>query len=113
MLYTCSKSSSHYSDGGCDGGTCGMYLILHTIPLLIGWLPAIGATFLILRNSFSAIIWGIVVGFISLIICTLFAGLYGNDKIEELKTPFQIGIAINFLLIVSGILLALNNSRKV
>ena len=31
-------SMSHFSDGGCDGGTCAILLIAHTLPLLIVWL---------------------------------------------------------------------------
>jgi hypothetical protein len=30
-------SMDHYSDGGCDGGTCAILLIAHALPLLIVW----------------------------------------------------------------------------
>ena len=30
-------SSSHYADGGCDGGVCALAFIFHGLPLLISW----------------------------------------------------------------------------
>lgn len=31
-------SMQHYSDGGCDGGLCGLLLIFHAAPVLAAWI---------------------------------------------------------------------------
>ena len=31
-------SANHYADGGCDGGLCGIAVLIHGLPLLISWI---------------------------------------------------------------------------
>lgn len=31
-------SMNHYSDGGCDGGLCGLLLLFHAAPLALAWI---------------------------------------------------------------------------
>ncbi len=37
-LYTLGETSAHFSAGGCDGGLCGIYLFVYSIPMAITWL---------------------------------------------------------------------------
>ncbi len=37
-LYTLDETSTHFSAGGCDGGLCGIYLFVYSIPMAITWL---------------------------------------------------------------------------
>lgn len=110
MVFTFFYSNSHFADKGCDGGTCSVYLLVYSVPLVLGWLFSIGGTFLITRKSVKAIIVGIIVSFVSLIVFT-FLSMFDFD-IKELYTPFRIAVCFDFLLIIAGIFFAVKVSES-
>jgi hypothetical protein len=110
MVFTFFYSNSHFADKGCDGGTCSVYLLVYSVPLVLGWLFSIGGTFLIMRESVKAIIVGIILCFVSLIVFA-FLSMFNFD-IKELKTPLRIGIYFDFLLIIAGIFFAVKVSES-
>ena len=110
MIYTFFDSNAHFADKGCDGGTCSIYLLTYSIPLILAWLPSIGGTILILSNKQFAKIFGIILLVLSLLIFTVLSMF--NYDIKELNTPFRIGIVLNFLLIMAGIFFAADSPEK-
>ena len=110
MVYTFFDSNAHFADKGCDGGTCSIYLLTYSIPLILAWLPSIGGTILILSNKQFAKVSGIILLVLSLLIFTVLSMF--NYDIKELNTPFRIGVVLNFLLIMAGIFFAADSPDK-
>lgn len=76
-------SMDHYSDGGCDGGLCGLLLIVHAAPLLAAWIFTL-LSFAIVTIARIASIGLLVIG--ALINAALLFMDYGYH-LEELKVP--------------------------
>lgn len=110
MGYTFFDSNSHFADKGFDGGTCSVYLLTYSVPLLLAWVPAIGGTWLLVRKKQAVKLSGIFFLVLSLLLFTMLS-LFDYD-IPELQHPFRIGIILNFLLLLTGIFLAARSSEK-
>ena len=76
-------SMNHYSDGGCDGGLCGLLLLVHAAPLLVAWIFTL-LSFATLKIARIASMGLLVIG--GLINAVLLFMDYGNH-LEELKVP--------------------------
>lgn len=50
-------STSHYSDGGCDGGLCAFLVFGHALPLMTAWVLGIIAFNLSVKRKWSAFIF--------------------------------------------------------
>lgn len=88
------QSMGHYSDGGCDGGLCGLYFIMHAIPLLITCLLTIIAVNKALGRKDSYFVFLILAIFANTIIILPDYGY----QLRELKYP---GYAVLGILIFS------------
>lgn len=87
-------STRHYSDRGCDGGLCGLYLITHALPLLVAWLFTVIAVNKALGRKVTYFVFFGLAFFANLIILLPDYG-YG---MEELKYP---GYAVLVVLMFS------------
>lgn len=50
-VITMGYSISHYADGGCDGGLCGLAILFHGVPMLIAWLFLIAGMNLVMKQK--------------------------------------------------------------
>ena len=89
-------SANHYADGGCDGGLCGIAVLIHGLPLLISWI------FLIVSANFCISMKKIF--FILLILSSIPNFWLLNEdygyRLKELNNPSYVIMTIQFLLIV-------------
>lgn len=88
------QSAGHYSDGGCDGGLCGLYFFMHGLPLLVAWAFTIIAVNKALGHKGSYFVFLIIAFLVNL---TIILPDYGYGM-KELKYP---GYAILFTLMCS------------
>lgn len=85
---------SHFSDGGCDGGTCGVLLFFYSIPLVISWLFTIVAVNKSINKK------GIFVLFLLLAIGFNLIILLVDYDLPELKNPGYLLVIIHILTLV-------------
>jgi len=64
-------SINHFSDGGCDGGLCGLAIIFHTLPLLFAWLLQMAAFNQSFHKNRSALIYQVLALVITTIVYNL------------------------------------------
>lgn len=76
---------NHYSDGGCEGGLCGLYFIFHGIPYLLTSVFFLIAMNLCFARKKSFIILMVISVLINLFI--LFSD-YGNDTKPQIPSFF-------------------------
>ena len=81
---------NHFSDNGCDAGLCGLYLVVYTIPLIIGWILSLYGVILILKNNFKNIIFGVMITSVSIFIAKLLLPLGDGTRMDSLKVPVKI-----------------------
>lgn len=91
---------TQFSNNGCDGGLCGLYLFIYSIPLTIGWLLSLFGMNLILKKKILYILIGIVLASISILIATLLLPLGNEVRMGGLKAPAFILISANVIEIV-------------
>ncbi|HEY4651057.1 MAG TPA: hypothetical protein VIG72_06560 [Pontibacter sp.] len=95
LVVTNFYSMGHFSDGGCDGGTCSILLFIYSVPLTISWLLAMFGTLLILRKK----TWGVIFSILSFWIATALLPLGDDQSLDELKHPLYLLICINLYFI--------------
>ena len=87
---------SHFSDGGCDGGTCGVLLFFYSIPLVISWLFTIVAVNKSINKKGIFILFLLLgIGFNPIL---LLMGYW--DELSELKNPGYLLVIIHILTLV-------------
>ena len=84
-------SMNHFTNGGCDGGTCGILLFFYSIPLIFAWLFSIISLNLGFHGKWTSVIFLILsIGITSWLV-------FMDFDISELKIPGYILYASQLL----------------
>lgn len=92
---------THYSDGGCDGGTCMIYIFIHGVPLAVATVLTIIAINKALRRKGSYPVFAILAFLVNLAIILPDYG-YRMDALKYPGYIIAIVLALSFVLFVNA-----------